>query len=1091
MKTRWENPPRWEHGTIHRIIAKGPKQCRCVVSYDDGTTEREDLSFSSWPKDWDVAGSPYFPCPEIGLSEIELTRWVNVTTNAQDASWRAVVEARGDLLQQVQQEAAEGRRLRSKTNAQSASAAKAVRVAAKAAKAAKLAEDGEQRAAEARSHAAHNHAEREQLFCMADQPDHRLPRVQPRTAAHGCTLDTLLCWRTGVAGWLPQEVVSHLEHLIGPTALLVWRLTCHAAFAEQQQRDAAILAQWRTSQTAPPFVQLSQSLLHSTPLCPRPPRWLRTLLAHDGTQVPTCIAYIDFARRSDENAALLSRRVWAQAQLQQLTTLLQLASWSEVAAKLGVAADDEDWERVWHSLQAKCQAVQLCETFPMHLGRSSLSGEIEPCPDLHMAEEVRDLELVHAHFVCEVPLPKPSCRGSFPMGASSGARGKQAVLTARHTLPSMAAVEAALQVCPPGLQSTLQKYLHSCRTRFTIILDFFEAMQRCAQRCTLAGLGLSSLLGDSCLSSCGYTISSWDVVALGAVLSGPGVRMVRLPRNAVANGHDIWWPAKGCARRIQASSKDGIAPHDVGPFSFGPTNQFPLGLNLRDLPREEQVLLFYLALPAKQTLVLSPLLQGSHSICSHDVGSAVAAACTAHHQGLLQVQSLHDLQELAKDELALWRRMAADGRRVWTVAYIGRTVGPYVAPKTKVVSIGHLGRAHSYLMHTVDDQGRSTLKGLSLPGTAKPPHGKLVEVCSDAISRSRLSKPGAQWHPFSDQEKDRAWQRARLIYTKARIVALEGSQEQVECVESPHLGAVEVRRPGLAPSLGDGTLSFEEGGIRFLDPYLELARRELGQPGGLVELLPSACVVLSKIASDHIAMHTVRTIFPKLAHLQGAEMHNTACNNGLLPHLAALASSVPPKTRARAHTLWVQARWPCPKGVDVPWAARAHRLPDEQEWEADKVAWASLQRVGQAVNKLLSWSSKAVQKSHVDQLAVYSYEQVAEESSADEESEAVLRLRDEQDAVAAVRIAALTELATPKQKWALVQLLRQLQEPGKPAPPSTTALMFSRAEIDAIHVQNPTVLKAFPKVGHACRKGVHSVRRAASLALFDILEGHM
>ena len=62
-----------------------------------------------------------------------------------------------------------------------------------------------------------------------------------------------------------------------------------------------------------------------------------------------------------------------------------------------------------------------------------------------------------------------------------------------------------------------------------------------------------------------------------------------------------------------------------------------------------------------------------------------------------------------------------------------------------------------------------------------------------------------------------------------------------------------------------------------LDPCLEQARRELGRLGGLVELLPSACVVLSKIASDHIAMHSVRTIFQTLAHLQGAEMHTTAC----------------------------------------------------------------------------------------------------------------------------------------------------------------------------------------------------------------------
>ena len=116
--------------------------------------------------------------------------------------------------------------------------------------------------------------------------------------------------------------------------------------------------------------------------------------------------------------------------------------------------------------------------------------------------------------------------------------------------------------------------------------------------------------------------------------------------------------------------------------------------------------------------VLSQLLHGSHSIVSHDVGSAVAAAATAHQQGLLHMRCLGDLHTLASDELATWRRMQEhESGRAWTVAYIGRTVGPYVAPKTKVVSIGHLGRAHSYLMHTVDDQGRSTLKGLSLPGT--------------------------------------------------------------------------------------------------------------------------------------------------------------------------------------------------------------------------------------------------------------------------------------------------------------------------------------------------------------------------------------
>ena len=133
--------------------------------------------------------------------------------------------------------------------------------------------------------------------------------------------------------------------------------------------------------------------------------------------------------------------------------------------------------------------------------------------------------------------------------------------------------------------------------------------------------------------------------------------------------------------------------------------------------------------------MLSPLLHRSHSILSHDVGSAVAAAVTAHHQqGLLHVRSLGDLHTLARDELATWRRMQEESGRVWTVAYIGRTVGPYVAPKTKVVSTGHLGRAHSLLMHTMDGLGRSILKGLSLPGTAKPPHGKLVEVSGDAVS---------------------------------------------------------------------------------------------------------------------------------------------------------------------------------------------------------------------------------------------------------------------------------------------------------------------------------------------------------------------
>ena len=1092
VKTLWKDPLRWEFGTLRAVAAKGQRQCKCTISYDDGTFEREALSLQSWPHDWDVEDSRFFECQEAGLTLLELQRWVNMRANTQAAEMRELLEARDSVREARQQEAAEGRKLRSNSKAQSERAAQAVRQEKKEAAARSKRErehlEGQTRADQARSRAARALASREQLFCSAGytpaavEEDGR-PRVQPQHHAV----------RTGVMGWLPADVVSYVEGLMDQTTQLVWRASSHTAYAAQQQRDTATLAEWQAAD--PSFEALSRSLLRSSPLCPHPPSWLRTLLAEDGMQVPTCKAYIEFARRSREHAVLLSRRVVAQAQLQQLTSLLQLGSWAEAAVQLGVAADDAHTQSQWDALQTKCESVRLCETFPMHLG-SVVDGHVQQCPPLHNAREAEsDLELIHAHFVCEVPLPKPSCRGPFPMGDSAGALGTNAVRHARQTRPSVRAVEAALLACPSRLQGRLADYLRSGRTRFTIILDFFEAMQGCARRCTLAALQLTSLLGDACLSSCGYTISAWDLIALGAVLSGPGVQIAIKPRNAVANGHDIWWPAKGCARRVQACREDSIAPHDVAPWSFGATPQYPQGLNLRNLDKAEQVLLFYLALPAKRMLVLSQLLHGSHSIVSHDVGSAVAAAATAHQQGLLHVRCLGDLHTLASDELATWRRMQEhESGRAWTVAYIGRTVGPYVAPKTKVVSTGHLGRAHSLLLHSVDGQGRSILKGLSLPGTAKPPHGKLVEVCSDAVTRSNLSnkQSNAKWHPFTSEERGRAAQRARLIYTKARIVALEGSHQGLECVQSPYLGAAEVWRPALRPTLGDGTLSFAAGGICFLQPYEEQARREIRRPGGLVELLPSASVVLSKIASDHVAFHSTRHLFPSLAHLQGTEMHTTACNNGILPRLATLSASTPPHLGSRAHSQWVQERWPCPKGVAVPWATRAHRIPDEQEWEADQAAWTWLLRVGKVIGKLDS-RPQAVQGEEVDQLALYQIEQVAEGSSDEEESAtaqiqaAQERLQAEQDAAKAVRDAAGTELATPDQQWELVQLLRRLQE-GASAQTSTT-LMFSRTEIDAEHVQSPAVLKSFPRVGYACRKGGYNVRRAASLALFEVLEG--
>ena len=102
------------------------------------------------------------------------------------------------------------------------------------------------------------------------------------------------------------------------------------------------------------------------------------------------------------------------------------------------------------------------------------------------------------------------------------------------------------------------------------------------------------------------------------------------------------------------------------------------------------------------------------------------------------------------------------------------------------------------------------------------------------MCRSDLSKNASKtkWNPFTLDERDRAAMRARLIYTKARLVALEGSQERLECVQSPYLGALDVRRPRLMPIIGDGTLSFAAGGICFLQPFEEQARREISRPGG-------------------------------------------------------------------------------------------------------------------------------------------------------------------------------------------------------------------------------------------------------------------
>jgi hypothetical protein len=298
------------------------------------------------------------------------------------------------------------------------------------------------------------------------------------------------------------------------------------------------------------------------------------MLELDLLQMPTFDSYVNYATSSEEAKKRIRVRIEATRELLEVTEAFQTGGWREVRARVRPEEGDGLEEvLIWLSLVGKLESAHLSETFPFHLTTAPDPTAPDPMaldllvptalvptaldllvPTAHgPVTELHPTEL-HPKFLSLVPMPKPSCRGRFPMKSSAGAQGTN-VATAIKTRPSMRALEAALQALqaePASSRTALEAFLR-CKTRWSILLSFYETCFRAASRSTSTasttprstttnttnGSGLVYIAGaavgaHACLSGCGYSAPN-DLMHLGAY----GAHVETLPRNALANGHAL------------------------------------------------------------------------------------------------------------------------------------------------------------------------------------------------------------------------------------------------------------------------------------------------------------------------------------------------------------------------------------------------------------------------------------------------------------------------------------------------------------------------------------------------------------------------
>jgi hypothetical protein len=397
---------------------------------------------------------------------------------------------------------------------------------------------------------------------------------------------------------------------------------------------------------------------------------------------------------------------------------------------------------------------------------------------------------------------------------------------------------------------------------------------------------------------------------------------------------------------------------DLSPWSFGPTGHHPDGLNLKNFTPEEQCLLYEIGMASNRSLL--GLVVGSHTCVVHDVGSSHAAAACSHLSRLLSSHGPHGyvLSPYVADEYLLWKHMQ---HIQWVVLATGRTVGPYKNPTTKAVTSGHVGRLHSLLCMTVVD-GVIVLKGLSLKGTAKPPHGKLVEVPSDmVVRRQRAGQGGAglrrgegqrsegqssavAWSPLTHEEHHVASECLRLRMAKGWRLLMEGSGGGCDELKSDaHLaalaGGLTVDRPIVQPQATGGvTTATMPSSLKL---FAARAKSELDAPGGLVDIWPHAVAMQSDTACDYVALTRARCLFTSsLPCVQGLQVNQPALANGLLPRLAGCLQPPPTKLPSDLHHDLHHQRWTAWSLERAPWAGRSmSALPSSTQLIEDNAWW--------------------------------------------------------------------------------------------------------------------------------------------------------
>ena len=1065
------------------------------VFYDDGTSHLETFRYEEWLRAWDVEGSRYFHHEGWLGSYFLHRREETITVNRVPLfelreERRLLAEARSMAARQEHADKAQ----QAKERAQLAKAkedAKRQLVAEREKQ--QRRETAYHRATAAAARTAARLRHEAALFHpgLGLEPDAAC-RVEPRAPEPASASRQEPSALVGTSSRQGFSLISHLLVIDVMTSKLLTGLSCHAYMQVRCTSRMALTAVRNFERDLSPSQASMMRLKGFKELSLVAPGWLSLLLDIDLLQMPSLASYVDYIPHAPDR---VSARLDTIAEQLHMLDALQAGRWSEVRYHLmgehrpwlHSDVDPMEEETFWLTIVSKLEGARLCQTFPFHLTQS---------PDAAM-EENREMRWRHHHYtkwreethvaprelhpeqLSVVPMPKPSCRGYFLMGSSAGVQGKESCKTAVRTKPSARAQQCAARAS--GARASAVESFIKHKTRWSILLSFYEAAYRSGIQSGLVYLAGAAAGAHACLSGCGYSGPD-DVYYLGAARPQD-----KLPRNSVANGHDIWWVNAGPRRRCYANRSDLMGITDLCNFSMTATVTHPHGLNLKDFSSTEQALLYELCALSNHTL--AKLVDGSRTIVVEDVGSAHAAAAASLQHGLIErcstdtlyangrlTDTLRSFRDLVGNETPLWKSIMRPTQ--WVVVGTGRTVGPYRNPVTKRISSGNQGRLHSLLLMSINSLGVAILKGFSLEGTAKPPHGKLVEIPSDMVSRSLPCN--GKWSPLSAQERVVASDAFRVRLAKGWILITEGSNGVEERIAGSTstlalAGGWHVVRPGVEARRGASVMP------QFLEAFRQVASREIETAGGVVDIWPHGVAVLSDSACDYVALSQARLLFRSLPCVQGIHLNVPAIRNGLLPRLAGCLDPLMLLSTAE----WHCNRWSnfTPAGCDLP---TSHRLPPRDQlvsaygrWQAQKsncraartlsafnsappesleVPPMPLEDPPMSKSSGLSKTVAAALPLDVEQTDCSGAEFPDEASDADEEALEETAASDLLWKDMAIREVE-HELGTHTQAGTLVEMLKNHQNPGKESPSGAT---FSVDAVTDLLLSGPAVKDIYP-----------------------------